>query len=232
MVRREILAFTAAERFVHWLHTSAFLVLLLTGLVLYLPQLSVFAAGDAGQAFRLLHRIGAVAMALVPLIYIVTDPWGLINSMGEIFSWSVTDLDWLKAAPRYYFLTDEEAMPPQGRFNTGQKLFYVVVIITNLFLGVTGAIMWFDKSTAPSPLFQWSVILHDLSMILLTGMFMMHFMLAGIHPMMEGAIGGMISGWIPEEYVQSHHRRWYEEIVKVTPVKAEEAEETEEVDHS
>lgn len=213
MVRREIMAFTATERIVHWLHTAAFIVLLFTGLALYVP-VSAFAIAPAGQACRLLHRIGAVVFALVPLIYIISDPWGLVNAMREIFTWSAADFGWLGAAPAYYFLSDEEAMPPQPRFNTGQKLFYVVVVICMVVLGVTGLIMWFDKGRAPSGVLQWSVYLHDLATIAVTSFFLVHLYLSVIHPVMEGALSGMVWGWIPEEYVQAHHRKWYEEIIE------------------
>ena len=212
MVRREVLAFNAAERFVHWLTVASFTVLLFTGLVLYLPQLSPFAMGPAGQACRLLHRAAAIAFGLVPFIYLLFDPWGLVNSVREIFTWSRSDFGWLKAAPTYYFLGDEEAMPPQSRFNTGQKLFYCTVVITIFILGVTGLVMWFDKGTAPPLLWQWTVILHDLAMIALTGMTMVHVVLATIHPVMEGGIAAMLTGWLPEEYVARHHAKWYEQI--------------------
>jgi len=41
---------------------------------------------------------------------------------------------------------------------------------------------------------------------------------------MKGTIGGMISGWIPEERVESHHGRWFGEIVKKTSEEAEEVD--------
>jgi cytochrome b subunit of formate dehydrogenase len=43
-------------------------------------------------------------------------------------------------------------------------------------------------------------------------MFLVHFALSVMHPLMRGAINGMLSGWVPEEYIRSHHAMWYEEI--------------------
>ncbi|MFQ5885861.1 MAG: 4Fe-4S dicluster domain-containing protein, partial [Anaerolineae bacterium] len=162
MERKEkpILFFTTTQRFVHWLHTVAFLLLLVTGMVLYVPQLHPFAVGSPGQASRLLHRIGAILLAAVPVIYIIFDPRRFAQSMKEIFTWSGEDVGWLRAAPGYYFFGDEEAMPPQKKFNTGQKLFYLTVAIAMLVFGVTGFIMWFGKGVVPVSLFQWSVFLH------------------------------------------------------------------------
>lgn len=213
MERKEkpILFFTTTQRFVHWLHVVAFLLLLVTGLVLYVPQFHPFAVGSAGQASRLLHRIGFVLAAAASVIYIIFDPRQFARSMKEIFTWSSQDLGWLKAAPAYYFLGDEEAMPPQGKFNTGQKLFYLTVVIALIVFGVTGLIMWFGKGVVPVGLFQWSVFLHDLVTIATVAFFLVHFMLSVMHPLMKGSLESMLFGWISEEYVESHHRRWYEE---------------------
>lgn len=216
MERKEkpILFFTTTQRSVHWLHVVAFLLLLVTGMVLYVPQLHSFAVGPAGQASRLLHRIGAIILAAVPVIYILFDPRRFGQSMKEIFTWSARDLGWLQAAPAYYFLGDEEAMPPQGKFNTGQKLFYCTVVIAMLIFGVTGGLMWFGKGVVPVGLFQWSVFLHDLAAIATAAFFLVHFMLSVMHPLMKSSLESMIFGWIGEEYVRSHHRKWYEEWMR------------------
>jgi len=211
MAGREIRMFSTVQRLVHWLHAAAFSVLALTGLVLYAPFLQGLAMGYAGWTVRLLHRVGAALLALVPLIYLVFDPGGLFDSLRRIFTWSKEDLGWLKAAPRYYFVGDEGAMPPQDKFNTGQKLFYVVVVVCLLLFGVTGSLMWF-KSALPAWLFQWSVFVHDLCFIAYVSFFLLHFMLSVAHPLMKGALNGMLFGWMPEEYVKRHHARYYEEV--------------------
>jgi len=209
---KEIKMFSTPQRFVHWLHAAAFTILAFTGLVLYWPALQGFAIGPAGHLSRLLHRIGAVGLALVPIIYIIFDPKGLFDSMKRIFTWGSEDLGWLKAAPRYYFLGDEEAMPPQDKFNTGQKLFYVIVVVCMVLFGITGAIMWFGKFAVSPALFQWSVFIHDLCFIAYMAFFLLHFMLSVAHPLMKGAINGMLFGWMPEEYVKHHHAKYYEEL--------------------
>ena len=213
MARRKSLirTFSTGQRFVHWLHMAVFLLLLGTGMVLYLPQLSPLAIGVAGIFLRLMHRVGAVVFGLVPITYLITDPGGLVYSMRQVFTWGAEDLGWLKAAPAYYFLGDEAAMPPQGKFNTGQKLFYLVVVICFLILGVTGLIMWFGKGTLPTWVFRWSVFIHDLAAIASGSFFLVHLYLSVMHPLMKGALDGMLFGWMPEEYVKRHHAKYYQE---------------------
>lgn len=217
---RQIMAFSTGERIVHWVHTIAFLVLLATGMVLVVPPLAPYAIGEAGMLTRLIHRMGAVLFALVPFLYVLLDPEGVGLTIRDIFSWSRRDIGWARAAVAYYFFGREEAMPPQHRFNTGQKLFYCLVVLSIPLFGVTGLAMWFGKGRLPATVLQACVILHDWTTIAVTALFLVHFVLSVVHPLMKGAINGMLSGWVPEEYIRSHHARWYEEIVE----KGQEAE--------
>jgi formate dehydrogenase subunit gamma len=211
--QKEILMFGTGQRFVHWLHTTAFVVLMITGAIIYIPWFgNSVGAGTGGHAVRLIHRIGAIAFMLVPVCYLVFDPRGLFAAMKRIFTWGKDDLGWLKGAPRYYFFGDEEAMPPQDKYNTGQKLFYLTVVICMVGFIVTGLIMWFGKDTVSVGVFQWSVFLHDLCTIAYGAFFLVHFALSAMHPLMKGALNGILFGWMPEEYVKSHHAKYYEEL--------------------
>ncbi len=211
--RKEILMFGAGQRFVHWLHTATFAVLMLTGVMIYVPWFgNSIARGDGGHIIRLIHRVGAIGFMLVPILYVIFDFEGLLAAMKRIFTWNKDDLGWLKAAPAYYFLGDEEAMPPQDKYNTGQKLFYLTVVICMVGFIVTGLIMWFGKGGVSPTLFLWSVFIHDLCTIVYGAFFLVHFVLSVMHPLMKGAINGMLFGWMPEEYVKHHHARYYEEL--------------------
>jgi formate dehydrogenase subunit gamma len=205
--------FDITQRLVHWLHTAAFAVLMLTGIVLYIPWFgSSVGAGDGGYVIRLLHRVGAVAFMLVPLIYVIFSPRAFFAAMKRVFTWGKEDLGWLQAAPAYYFLGDEEAMPPQDKYNTGQKLFYLVVVVCMVGFIVTGLLMWFGKGVLPVGIFQWSVFVHDLCTIAYGAFFLVHFVLSVMHPLMKGALNGMIFGWMPEDYVKHHHAKYYEQL--------------------
>jgi formate dehydrogenase subunit gamma len=209
--RREILMFGGRQRFVHWLHTAAFILLMLTGLTLYIPWLSnSLARGEGGYVLRLVHRIGAVFFMLAPVLFAIFDPRGLVADLKRLLTWDKDDWGWFKAAPRYYFLGDDEAMPPQDKFNTGQKIFYLAVVTCAALFILTGLIMWFAKGAVPARMFQWSVFVHDLCTITYGAFFLLHLMLAVAHPLMRGALDEMIFGWVPEEYVKHHNAKYYQ----------------------
>jgi len=60
----EVERYRKPTRVLYWVHTTAFMLLFLTGLVLFIPQLG-FLAGDSWT--RLIHRIAAVIFAVAPL---------------------------------------------------------------------------------------------------------------------------------------------------------------------
>ncbi|HID86313.1 MAG TPA: hypothetical protein EYP55_02915 [Anaerolineae bacterium] len=195
MVKRTIPASSTTQRFVHWLVVVAFSLQVHTGMVLFLPWLTPLAQGEAGWFFRRWHRWGFIIAVGATLIHIIFDLRGLADSMKRIFTWSRDDVDWLRAAPAYYFFGDESAMPPQDRFNTGQKLWYLTVVIGGLVLVITGLLMWFGKGSIPPRLFQWSIFLHDLAAIAMSAFFLVHFYLKTMHPLMRAGPDAISVCW-------------------------------------
>lgn len=211
MTHNEVEKYKKPIRVLHWVHSGAFVILFLTGLVLFIPQLG-FLAEDSWT--RLIHRIGAAIFVIAPIIYIILDPKAAGRGLKEAFTWGIEDMGWLQAFPRYYFLCDEEAMPPQGHFNTGHKMWWLMVIVFGIIFVITGAAMWFAKASAPAAVLQWMVFAHDVSFIATGGMFFLHIYMGVFHPLMNESWNAMTSGKISTEYAKSHHGKWYAEISK------------------
>jgi formate dehydrogenase subunit gamma len=211
MTHHEVEKYGKPIRVLHWIHSGAFVLLFLTGLVLFIPQLG-FLAEDSWT--RLIHRIGAAIFVIIPIIYLIINPKAAGRGLKEAFTWNAEDMDWLQAVPRYYFLCDEEAMPPQGHLNTGHKLWWFMVIVFGILFIITGAVMWFAKEAAPAAVLQWMVFVHDVSFIATGGMFFLHIYMGVFHPLMTESWSAMTSGKISTEYAKSHHGKWYAEISK------------------
>lgn len=204
-------------RFLHWIHAAAFVFLVITGIFLFIPGLG-FLAQDSYS--RVVHRVGAALFVVIPGLYLLINFKRSVHGIKEAFSWGVDDLGWLQAAPKYYFLGDEKAMPPQDHMNTGQKLYWLIVLVFGTVIAISGALMWFFKNMLPSGVFQWSVFAHDVAFIVIVSMFFVHIYLSVIHPLMAGVIRSMIDGTVPEEYAKSHHAKWYERYLKEKSTKA------------
>ena len=213
---QEIERYRKPTRVLHWVHAGAFVVLFLTGLILFLPPLATLA--QDGWT-RLIHRIAAVAFIVVPLIYAPMNWKATLKGIKGAFTWGADDIGWLMAAPRYYMLCDEKAMPPQDHMNTGQKMWWFMVIVFGVAFVITGAIMWFAKTTAPAALLQWMVFIHDVAFIATGAMLFVHMYMA-FHPLMHGSWGSMARGKVSVEYAKAHHAKWYEEVIKAKEMQS------------
>lgn len=205
-------------RILHWVNTGCFIVLFITGLILYLPPLA-FLAQDGWT--RIIHRIGSIVIIIAPIVYFAFNWKTALKGMAEAFNWGMEDIGWLLAAPRYYFLADEKSMPPQEHMNTGQKMWWLLVIVTGVVFTASGIIMWAFKTTAPVSVLQWSVFAHDVAFIVTTCMFFLHVYLSVIHPLMKGSWDSMARGKVTAEYARSHHAKWYEKATAVNRIEKE-----------
>ncbi len=212
----EIIRYSQPVRFLHWIYAGAFLVLFLTGLILFIPALDTLASGGWTRMF---HRGAAVLLIFEPVTYLILYPKAAWRGIKEAFIWNKSDFDWVRAAPRYYFLLDEKAMPPQEHMNTGQKLWWLMVIVSGVTFTVTGVLILISKALPSEALFEWSIMLHDIAFISTGCMLFLHIYLSVIHPLMRplrnGPWNSMVHGTVSREYARSHHGKWYEETKKV-----------------
>ena len=212
MTHHEVEKYRKPVRIIHWIHSGAFVLLFLTGLILFIPGLG-FLAEDSWT--RVIHRIAAAIFVIVPIIYLIINPKAVGRGLKEAFTWSSADMGWLKAAPGYYFMRgDEGDMPPQDAMNTGQKMWWLMVVVFGVIFVITGAAMWFGKTSAPPAVLQWMVFVHDVSFIATGCMFFVHIYTGVFHPLMTEAWSSMTSGKISSEYARKHHGKWYAQITK------------------
>lgn len=213
MAEEEIRQFNSQQIAVHWIHTAAFLVLLVTGLFVFVPSLSFLMGGS--HISRYLHRIFAVAYMSVPVLFAITDPKGFASSIGRVLTWNRNDWLWFKAAPGYYFLNREEKMPPQEKMNTGQKAWYLLILVASLLIIISGLVMWIGREMVGVGAYQAMLSIHDLSMVPLAIMFFVHFYMSVFHPSIASGTllrNPMITGMTKVSYAKRHHTLWYRRV--------------------
>src|SRR6201986_153034 len=107
---RRLSRFSRTERWLHWIHPSAFLVLLIGGLSLYLPTLAE-PVGRRGL-FKTIHFYTAIGwLAALVLLGIAGNRRVLLATAREVDRFDADDRAWLRDRTR-----------PSGRLNAGQKL--------------------------------------------------------------------------------------------------------------
>jgi formate dehydrogenase subunit gamma len=189
--------FSRTERTLHWANAAFFFFLLATGLILYLPKLSI-AVGRRPLIQSLHFYVGIAWVCVLLLIVLVGDRRGVLRDVREVDGFDRDDFRWLSGRKA-----------PQGRFNAGQKLNTVLNLAFMVLFLVTGLLLWFGERNTELR-FASTVILHDglmyVSLILLLG----HLYLALIHPTTRHALRGITTGTVSEEWAAAHHAKWTE----------------------
>lgn len=201
--------YTKDERALHWVTAVTWVILFITGIFLFVP---VFGGGARGGVSPLLHHIAAVVVVAWAVGYFVRHPMASLKGIMFALKWGMADFNWLKAAPAYYFFGKEEKMPPQEHMNTGQKLWWLIVLGAGALMILTGAIMLFFRSYLPSWVYLVAALFHALGMVALFTMALVHVYLSVFHPKMRGIFWSMVNGTVPAWYAESHHKKWYEEL--------------------
>jgi formate dehydrogenase subunit gamma len=187
--------FSRSERTLHWVHAAAFFVLLGSGLVLYLPQLSE----RVGRRpfLKDVHVYTAVAwLVALAAIVVLGDRRGLRRTSRELQWFDADDRQWLRGRGA-----------PQGRFNAGQKLNAAVTAALSLLFVISGGLLWLgERDTAFR--FTGTLLVHDwlmwVSLVLLVG----HLYLAVIHPATRHALRGITLGTVRYDWAEAHHAKW------------------------
>lgn len=201
-VGARVVRFTRAERWLHWSNATLFLVLLATGMTLYVPALSRVVGRRV--LVKDVHVYSGLLLPL-PLVLAYAGRWrdAVRRDVRRLARWSVDDRRWLLSFGR-------RGKARMGKFNAGQKLNAIFVAGCIPVMLATGGIMrWFD----PFPL-AWrtgATFVHDWLALLLLAAILGHVGKALAEPV---ALRAMARGTVPAAHAERRHPRWWAELLE------------------
>ncbi|MFA5374539.1 MAG: cytochrome b/b6 domain-containing protein [Dehalococcoidia bacterium] len=202
--------YTKQVRILHWVTAITWTTLFITGMFLFVP---VFGRAAQGGISTLFHHIAAIVVVGWAAVFFVLNLKGSIEGIKFAFKWGMADIKWAMAAVPYYFFGKEDKMPPQEHMNTGQKLWWLIVLGAGALMVITGALMMFFKGVIPQGAFMWAAAFHALGMVALFAMALVHVYLSVFHPKMRGIFWSMVNGMVSAHYAEGHHKKWYDEMM-------------------
>ncbi|WP_371378202.1 formate dehydrogenase subunit gamma [Sporomusa aerivorans] len=207
-----ILRFSPAERVAHWVHTASFFTLLLSGLIVMSHKFLFLSALFGGvQNARIIHKLAGVVFSFgTVLIFVLGDHKAFWRWLKDITTWGKVDFDFLKEFPKE-FLGGHANLPEQGRFNSGEKVNSLFILIGGALLMTTGLMMWFADAM-PLSIVRWAYPLHNLLALLMAAVVIAHMYLGLLHPGSKEAINGMLRGTVTRAFAKAHHAKWYREV--------------------
>jgi formate dehydrogenase subunit gamma len=192
-----VLRFDRVERSLHWVNAALFLVLMLTGAILYVGPLSAFVGRRT--LVRDVHVYAGLALP-VPFLVAVIGRHGarLRADLRALNRFAPGELHWFRRRIRPRIRL--------GKFNPGQKLNAAFIAAAGVIMLATGSIMkWFD----PFPI-DWrtgATFVHDWFAIGIWIVVIGHVVIALRDP---DALGGMLTGSVSARWAARERPRWFE----------------------
>ena len=198
-----ILRFNAAERFVHWMTATCFVVLAISGLnitfgrSLLLPLIGHETFSEWSQWAKYAHNYLSFPFTIgVVLIFLM---WIAGNIPNKV------DVNWFKRGGGIV----GHDHPPAYRFNAGQKAIYWIVVIGGGLVAATGYELMFPFYLSGIEGMQLAQIVHSSVAMLFMAAMLAHIYIGTIG--MEGAFEAMGSGTVDVNWAREHHSLWLEE---------------------
>ena len=196
--------YSFGERANHWIGALTYTLALITGLAFWSPYLYWLAAiVGGGPTARFIHPWFGLIFA--GSFFWTFKEWHRDMEVNE------DDRAWARAMP-YYIQNEDEKLPPVGRFNFGQKLFFWGIFYSVILLLLTGVALWYTEALP----WSWryvryvAILIHASAALISIGLYLIHVYMSTI--LEEGSFGSMIHGYVTRAWAWTFHRTWYEEV--------------------
>ena len=200
-----IVRYTAGTRINHWIVAISFVLLALSGLALFHPALfwltNLF---GGGPWTRILHPFIGCVMAAA--FYLFCVKFWRDNYMQQ------RDWIWLRKF-NDVIGNREENLPDVGRYNAGQKLLFITLVVCLIGLLLSGIVIWrvYFSGFFPIGVIRAAALLHAFFAFVLICAIIVHIY-AGIW--VKGSIRAMTRGGVTPGWAWKHHRAWFREVGK------------------
>jgi formate dehydrogenase subunit gamma len=201
------------KRMEHWSHVISTIVLIITGLFVFVPALGQAIGAGALEIIRMGHRVFAVTFISVPIVTTLIHPQNIKHQLGNLFApWDEDDKKFMKLFVPYLFAPKKIHMPKQHAVKSGQRLADSGLVIFAVVMAISGAVLWGGKFFAPSVI-TWALLVHDVAFVMISILIMAHAYLgAGIFQPYRGIARVMFGdGLVSEADARYHWGYWAEE---------------------
>lgn len=205
---RKVLRWKPYERGLHFAMAGLFVVLAITGLSLFFGRalLIPVLGKDAFAAYAALAK--DLHNYLGPL-FAVTLAIAVVLWMRHNF-FKPHDVEWLKQGGGLF--DKGGAHPHAGRMNGGEKIWFWIITIVGGAVCMSGFVLDFPNFGQTREAMQVASIIHALLGVAWIAVALGHIYIGTLGT--EGALEGMTTGYVSEEWARQHHDLWLAEVQK------------------
>ena len=204
---RKVLRWKTYERVLHFTMAGLFVALAITGLsllfgrALLIPILGKDAFSAYAAVAKDIHNyLGPPFAAVLAAVVLLWMRHNIFNAH---------DMEWLR---RWGGLFGKGSHPHAGRMNGGEKIWFWIITIVGGAVCISGFVLDFPNFDQGRNAMQTAHIVHAALGAGWIAVALGHIYIGTLGT--EGALEGMTTGYVSEEWARQHHDLWLEEAKK------------------
>lgn len=201
----EIVRYPSRDRVLHWMIVLTFLFAAASGLALFHPALFFLSNLVGGGPWSaLLHPFLGLVMALLFLWF--AAPLWRENRIEP------ADRQWLSQIGDV-LAKREDKLPDLGKYNGGQKVLYLALVICMTVLAASGFVIWrrYFSGYFPARAVRVALLAHAAAAFALVTLVFVHISAAA---WVKGSLRAMLEGKVTLGWAYKHHRAWFRDMMR------------------
>lgn len=186
----------------HWILAGSCILLIITGYAFVFKIEQIYALFGSNVTMKIVHNWAGVVFTASLFVT-------LFNYLHEALTYDKDDWAWIRMGGGY-LSKKHAAAPPMGKLNTGQKLYYLVILAAGIAISASGFSIWLVQGNRPLTLA--SHLVHNLAFVLFVMSVPAHIYLGTFAN--PGLLRIMINGTVPLEVARKRYPKWMKEIGK------------------
>ena len=179
----------------HWILAGSCILLMITGFAFLFHMEAVASVFSGFNTMKEVHNWGGVVFTLSML-------YSMRHYLKDAFEYDADDAQWFKVAGGY--LSHKVKVPPMGKYNPGQKLYYLAVVGAGIAIALSGFAIWFMKDNGTIMLLAHLV--HNVAFCIFVLAVPVHIYLGTLAN--PGTFKLMVSGTLPLEEAKRRYPKW------------------------
>lgn len=186
----------------HWILAGSCILLMITGYGFLFHIEPIGSVFGGFNTMKTVHNWGGVVFTL-SLVY------SMRHYLKDAFEYDADDLGWFMVAGGY--LSHKVTVPPMGKYNPGQKLYYLGIVGAGIAIAVSGFVIWLMKDNTTVMLI--SHLVHNAAFCVFIIAVPVHIYLSTLAN--PGTFQIMVNGTLPLSDARKRYPKWIKAVGKM-----------------
>ena len=179
----------------HWIMAGSCILLIITGFAF------LFKLEAVGSVFGGFNTMKSVHNWL-GVVFILSLLYSMRHYLKDALEYDADDRQWFKVAGGY--LSHKVKVPPMGKYNPGQKLYYLAILLAGIVIALSGFGIWLMKDNPTVMLL--SQLVHNLAFCIFVIAVPVHIYLGTLAN--PGTFQIMVNGMVPLDLAKKRYPKW------------------------